>query len=54
MKISGEIQSTIDYDRELIVIHNTNERVAITISFNDFPSFVEDIIQIEKELDDVP
>lgn len=50
MKITGDIQTDVDYDREVVVIRNANEHVSITIPFVDFGSFMEDMLQIEEEL----
>lgn len=50
MKITGDIQTDVDYDREVVVIRNSNEHVSITVQFIDFQSFVDDMLQIEEEL----
>lgn len=52
MKITGFLQTTIDTSRELVVIRNVDERVSITVPFNDISSFIDDLIQVEKEIDD--
>ena len=50
MKITGDIQTDVDYEREVVVIRNANEHISITVPFTDFQSFVEDMLQVEEEL----